>query len=201
MGRRSALTPEQWVEVERRHFVGGESVNSLAKEFGVNESNIRRKISPNNAESKKGQKSLRDMALAKVAAEKQTREIAEEIARLPVVRQNIVNDIARQIVGISESLIGAAEIHAKNARLLAHMASSQLLMVDDSDPAGEESIEILKTASALTKMSNEASVLPMGIAAASVKGGLPQAPSGNQPPAVPEDPTEAARVYRDFMQA
>lgn len=43
MGRKSALTPEQWAEVERRHLVGGESINSLAKVFGVNEATIRKK--------------------------------------------------------------------------------------------------------------------------------------------------------------
>ncbi|NIE67465.1 GIY-YIG nuclease family protein [Burkholderia sp. Ax-1719] len=43
MGRKSALTPEQWAQIERRHLVDGESLNSLATEFGVNESSLRRR--------------------------------------------------------------------------------------------------------------------------------------------------------------
>jgi len=32
MGRKSALTPEQWLEIERRHVLDSEFINSLAAE-------------------------------------------------------------------------------------------------------------------------------------------------------------------------
>lgn len=50
MGRKSSLTAEQWIEIERRMRVHDASAFVLAKEFGVNESSIRRKIKPNNAD-------------------------------------------------------------------------------------------------------------------------------------------------------
>jgi len=44
MGRKSSLTPEQWQEVIRRHLVGGESIRSLAREYGIAESSMREYI-------------------------------------------------------------------------------------------------------------------------------------------------------------
>lgn len=44
MGRKSALTPEQWQELIRRHMINGESIRSLAKEFGIAESSVREYI-------------------------------------------------------------------------------------------------------------------------------------------------------------
>lgn len=58
MGRKSVLTNEQWAEIERQHLVEGESINSLAKEFGANEGTIREKINPNKAGSASGKRSI-----------------------------------------------------------------------------------------------------------------------------------------------
>lgn len=164
MGRKSALTPEQWVEVERRHFVDGESVNALAKRFGVNESIIRRKIKPNKAEGKNTQESLRDLALRKLDADRAANEIAEEIAELPISRQNTFNDIYKKLGSITLHLTSAAEFGAATAHRLSGIANAQVDKISDSDPM--ESQEVLQGISALTKMANDASQIGMNLLAA-----------------------------------
>lgn len=164
MGRKSALTPEQWVEVERRHFIDGESMNSLAKKFGVNESVIRRKIKPNKAESPNAAKSLPALAMRKVEAEKQTRQIAEEIAELPISRQTIVNDLSRKLVNISSHLASAAEYGAATAHRLNALANGEVQKIDDTDPLA--STESMRGVAALTSLANEAGKIGLNLLAA-----------------------------------
>lgn len=163
MGRKSSLTPEQWVEIERRHLVGGESINSLALEFGVNESSIRRKIKPNKAELPNGEKPLRTLALEKAEADLRSRQIAEEIAVLPIARQNIVVDLAQQFTEISTHLASAARYGAATAHRLAGIANEQAGKIDDADPLSVESVTVLRGISALTKMANDASEIGVNL--------------------------------------
>ncbi|MEZ7524018.1 Hin recombinase [Burkholderia vietnamiensis] len=163
MGRKSSLTPEQWVEIERRHLVGGESINSLAAEFGVNESSIRRRIKPNKAELPNGEKPLRVLAEQKVAAEAAQRRIADQIAELPISRQRIVNDLASMLTDISEHLAAAAKFGAATAHRLSGIAHAQAAQIDDADPLCEESVVALKGISALTKMANDASEIGVNL--------------------------------------
>ena len=161
MGRKSALTPEQWIEVERRHLVGGESVNSLAKEFGVNEAAIRRKINPNKSEAKTSASPLAELAHAKVEAEKVVRHISERISELPVARQMIVSDLARKLSNISEHLGSAAEYSAATAHRLAAIANAQVEQVDDAEP--EKSMKALQHVAVLTKMANASSEIGINL--------------------------------------
>jgi transposase-like protein len=157
MGRKSALTPEQWAQIERRHLVGGESVNSLAKEFGINESAIRRKINPNKSEQAKSAKPLRELAREKADADTASRRIAEQIAELPMSRQTIVNDLAQKLVNISGHLASAAEYGAATAHRLIGIAHGEVAKIDDTDPLSKQSLTTLAGISALTKMANESS--------------------------------------------
>lgn len=184
MGRKSALTPEQWAEVERRHLVDGESVNSLAKEFGVNEATIRKKINPNKSEPGKMAKPLRELALEKVAVEKRAKDISDQIAALPVVRQQIVNDLAQKLSNISGHLASAAEYGAATAHRLAGIAHMKAAEIDDAAPLTEDSLSSLKGIAVLTKMANEASEIGLNLLRANkdsnlddgtvvIEGGLP----------------------------
>lgn len=154
MGRKSSLTTEQWLEVERRHLVDGESINALAIEFGVNESSIRRKIKPNKAESPNGDNPLKTLAKEKVRVEAESRQIAESISALPFAKQQIVTDLARKLTTISEHLGSAAEISAASAHRLSILSNQQLEKVDDVNPLG--SAAHLQAAAALQKMANSA---------------------------------------------
>lgn len=161
MGRKSHLTSDQWLEVERRHVVEGDSINSLAAEFGVNESSIRRKIKPNKAEAKSSANPLKELAKEKVRADAESRRIAEQIATLPYAKQEIVETLARKLTNISDHLGSAAEYSAASAHRLAALANQQLDAVDDVNPL--KSVEQLQSVALLQKMSNGASEIPLGL--------------------------------------
>ena len=77
MGRKSKLTPEQWAEIERR-LVAGERPSHLAKEFGVNPSQVTRRGGKDGL-AQKTQK------IKEVARSKGTRSLLD--AALEVVRE------------------------------------------------------------------------------------------------------------------
>lgn len=163
MGRKSSLTPEQWAEIERRHLVDGESINSLAAEYGVNESSIRRKIKPNKAELPNGEKPLQVLAQEKVEVDAASRRIAEQIAELPISRQKIVTDLAAKLTNISGHLASAAEYGAATAHRLAGIAHSKAAEIDDAQPLNDESIGTLKGIAALTRLANDASEIGVNL--------------------------------------
>lgn len=158
MGRKSKLTPEQWIDVERRVLVDGESVSAIAREFGMDEAAIRRKINPNKSEkSERADKSkpLMQLAKEKVSADKLVRDISEEISGLPVARQNIVSDLARKLSSISDHLAGAAEYGAMTAHRLSMIANMQVSQIDETASL-EENSDALKSVLAITRAGNEA---------------------------------------------
>jgi predicted DNA-binding protein YlxM (UPF0122 family) len=161
MGRKSALTAEQWLDIERRHVVDGESINALAAEFGVNESSIRRKIKPNKAELPNGENPLRALAKERVRVDAESKRIAEQIAELPYAKQQIVADLARKLANVSSHLASAAEISSASAHRLSILANQQLELVDDVNPlksAGE-----LQAVALLQKMANSSSEIGLNL--------------------------------------
>jgi hypothetical protein len=163
MGRKSSLTPEQWVEIERRHLVDGESVRSLAKEYSVDEAAIRRKINPQKSADEKSAKSLRELADAKLNADKAVREISAEISALPISRQQIVSDLAQKLMNISGHLASAAEYGAATAHRLSGIAHMKVSEIDDAKPLDQAGIETLKGIAVLTKMANESSEIAVNL--------------------------------------
>lgn len=163
MGRKSALTPDQWLEVERRHIVDGESVNSLAKAFGVDESAIRRKINPNKSEAKDSAPALRKLAIEKAATEKKTRDISDRMSELPFAKQQIVSDLSKKLVNISNHLAGAAEFGAATAHRLSGIAHGKVQEIDDAAPLTAESLESLKGIAVLTRMANDSAEIGINL--------------------------------------
>lgn len=159
MGRKSALTPEQWANVEHRHIVGGESLNALAKEFGVNESSLRRKIAGKAKESGPVREQLHDIAARKVQADKASREIESEIASLPVVRQMIVHDIVSDLTAIMNHMASAGRIKSAHVHRMSILADASLEKVDGDDPEG--SAQHLKNYALFDKLGNDASHIPL----------------------------------------
>jgi transposase-like protein len=170
MGRKSVLTPEQWAEVERRHLVGGESINSLAKEFGINESSVRRKVLPNNAEAKISGKSLIQLANEKIQADRKAAVIAEKIAELPVVRQNTFNSLVVKMKNIGDHLMSAAEYGASTAHRLSALANAEVQKIDDTNPLN--SSEAIKGVAAMTSLANQSSKIAIDLIAANKGGAL-----------------------------
>lgn len=161
MGRKSSLTAEQWLDVERRHLVNGESINALAAEFGVNESSIRRRIKPSKAASPSRKNPLHALAEEKVRVDAESKRISEQIAHLPYANQVLVSDLARKLTNISEHIGSAAEISAASAHRLSLLSNQQLELVDDVNPMG--SAAQLQAAAVLQKMANSAMEGPMNL--------------------------------------
>lgn len=161
MGRKSSLTAEQWIEIERRHLVDGVSINALAVEFGVNESSVRRRIKPGKAASPGQKHPLHALAEEKARVDAQNRRISAQIAELPYAGQQIVSDLARKLTNISEHIGSAAEISAASAHRLSILANQQLDLVDDVNPL--KSAVQLQAALLLQKMANGASEIPMNL--------------------------------------
>jgi transposase-like protein len=177
MGRKSSLTDDQWVEVERRHLVDGVSINALAQEFGVNESSLRRRIKPNKAEPKKAAKSLLALAEMKVEADAKAKHFAEQLGALPFAKQQIVSDLARKLTNTSEHMASAAEISAASSHRLSRMANQQLELVDEVDPMKTRAQ--LESFAALQKLANISGEMPGRLAALS-RGQPPEPPPSQE---------------------
>lgn len=167
MGRKSSLTPEQWIEVDRRIVVDGESVYALAKEFGVNESSIRRKIKPNKADkaerAEKHHPELREIAQKKVEAVAVMKRVDAEIEALPYAHQQIVSTFQQKITNVGNQLLSAAEYSSATAHRLSAIANAQVQRIDDSGPLSTDSMESLKSVAIFTKMANDASVIGVNL--------------------------------------
>jgi AraC-like DNA-binding protein len=132
MGRKSVLSLEQWTEIERRILVDNEQVQTVAKEFGVNESTVRRKIKPTGENPM--QKILHGLAEAKAKNDMESKRISEQIAELPYQKREIVLDLSRRLANVSNNLMSAAEYGSATALRLNAIANIQLQKIDDSAP-------------------------------------------------------------------
>lgn len=158
------MTPEQWAEVERRHLIDGESINSLAKELGVNEGTLRKKINPNKSERKKTGDPLQDLVLEKIALDKRSKEISEKVALMPMVRQETFNSLVAKLVNVSNHIASAAEYGAATAHRLSALAHSEVAKIDDADPLSSGGR--LRGIAALTSLANESGKIAINLLAA-----------------------------------
>lgn len=149
MARPSKLSPEQWAEVERRASEG-ESIRSLARSFGVDESSIRARVSPQTPRVKE-------------VAQKVV-EAREALATLPVPQQYVALSLADKLRSISTSLASAAELGAKTAHRLHSLANSQVAKVDDAEPM--KSLGELRDVGVLTKLANDSANIAINLLAA-----------------------------------
>lgn len=149
MARPSKLSPEQWAEVERR-AAAGEGVRALAREFGVDEAAIRRRVNPQTPQVR---------AVAEKLADAQT-----ALAALPIPQQYIAVNLAEKLRNISQSLASAAELGAATAHRLHALANAEVSKVDDAEPLA--SLENLRSVGVLTKLANESATIPLNLLAA-----------------------------------
>lgn len=208
MGRPSKLTDKQWDEIKRRHFVGGESVNSLAKEFGITEGAVRQKIklvSTNIHEPKKPLEPLSDIAKQKIEADNAQKRISEKISLLSYSDQNIVSQIASNLQAVSEHLSSAAKSGAKIADRLMYIANQQLEQVDDANPEAEESTRALLRIETLRKIAKGSAEIGLELMRANreavdeINHKALQADRQSQRADFGKDPIEAAKRYQEIM--
>lgn len=148
MARPSKLSPQQWQDIERR-LSAGEGASELAREYGVNPSQISRRVT---------QVSQKVRNVAQNLAKAQT-----ELAELPVAQQYAAVSLAEKLRAISTSLANAAELGAKTAHRLHALANAEVGKVDDADPLNSKSIEALKGVGVLTKLANDSSQIAVNL--------------------------------------
>jgi len=151
MGRPSKLNDKQWAEVEKRRLAG-ESDRAIAKDFKISEAAIRGRFSALH-------RNVKSVAQQLVSAECALRE-------LPLSAQVTALNLADELRAISMHLASAGKYGAATAHRLAGIAHGKVAEIDDSAPLNEDSMESLKGISVLTKMANDASVIPMNLLAA-----------------------------------
>lgn len=149
MARPSKLSPQQWADIERR-MAEGEKASDLAREFGINPSQITRRVSQI---SQKVRNVAQQVAAAQTA-----------LAELPVRQQYSAMSLAEKLRNMSASVASAAELGAKTGHRLHALANSEVAKVDDADPLG--SIEALKGVGVLTKLANESLAPALNLIAA-----------------------------------
>jgi len=137
------------VETISKRLVAGESARSLAKEYGVAESAIRKRVGAQT-------KQIKAVANQLVAAE-------TAFKSLPVSAQISARTLADELKSISMHLAGAANFGASTAHRLAGIANGRVSQIDDEAPLSEEGITELKGIAALTKMANEASEIGVNL--------------------------------------
>jgi hypothetical protein len=186
MARPSKLSPEQWIEVERR-YQAGDTASSLAREFRIDEAAIRRKF-------------RRETPIVRKAAEKLA-EAQDTVAALPAYLQPVAIDLASKLRNISASLASAAEHGAATAHRLSAIANAQAQKIDSSDPMNSQ--EQLQAISALTKISNDAASMGLGLISSSkAKGERADAPSATRtidPSMLSDDALEQIMAAKDAM--
>lgn len=170
MARPSKLTPIQWAEIERR-AAEGESLSSLAKEFGVGVSTVSARVS-------RVSETVRKVA-------NQVAEAHTALATLPMRQQVQAMTLAEKLQNISSSLASAAEHGAATAHRLAALANSEVSKIDDAAVLNPASLDAMKGVAALTKLSNEAAATGLNLLAANKKRGE----------ADPADPLDTTPVF------
>lgn len=151
MGRKSKLTLEQWAEVDRR-ILEGESIRSLARQFGVSDATIRERISKHGTKE-----NVQSVARKIVDAE-------VSLAALPLTAQITARNLAGKLRAISDNLASAAHYGAQTAHRLNAIANSEVQKIDDAQPLA--SVESLKGVAALTKLANDSASIALNLLSA-----------------------------------
>lgn len=172
MARPSKLTDKQWAAAERRvPPLGAESIRSVAKELGISEGALRKRV---NTQVKPINALANQLATAEA-----------EFERLPVSAQVKVRTLADKLKGISDDLASAASHGAATASKLARVANVHAEML--SEVAGDvPSPDDLRGIAALTNLANQAGALGMGLIAAT-KGAEPPPPGNGQAKLLTDD--------------
>lgn len=149
MARPSKLTADQWEQIKTRRALG-ESAADLSREFGISETSISKRVS---------QAVPQISQLAKQIVDTRTAMNA-----LPLADQFRVMKLADKLMEISSKLGEAAEYGADTAARMSALANKQIKKINADDPM--ETADVLQSIAGLTKIANEASVIPLKTIAA-----------------------------------
>lgn len=150
MGRKSKLTDQQWADILRRIAVDGEAVRPIAREYGLTEAAIRKRLGAQSTQ-------VKTVANQIVSAER-------ALSALPISSQITAVNLASKLRAISDNLAAAAMHGAATAHRLNALANSEVAKVDDADPLG--SLEALKGVGVLSRLANESASVALNLLAA-----------------------------------
>jgi hypothetical protein len=185
MARQSKLTEKQWHEVARR-LLAGEKGRVLAREFGVSETAIRKRLGSQTTEIKTVSHQL---FVAEVA-----------FKALPTGSQIAARNFVDDLHAMNMHMAAAGKYNSATSHRLAGLAHSQIEKVDDADPLG--SYDILQGVAALLKLSNDAATIPLGL----IKSNQEQMRDAQEDKAaavlaaLPMDGNQAARAYQQMIE-
>ncbi len=148
MAAKPVLTQKQWDSVENR-ILAGESIRSIAREFKIGESTIRKRLGARAHQ-------VKDVANKIVAAESAFNE-------LDVGAQIKARTLANDLMAISENMASGAVHGSMTYRKLSRMANIQSSKMDEQNP--EMSMSHLEVIAALTNVSTKAAAIPMALMA------------------------------------
>lgn len=152
MGRKPALTPDQEQRAIERH-IAGESLRSLAAEYGVAESSLRARISSRAQEIKN--------AAGLIAQTERT------LTKMSISAQITARTVASKLMRAMDTMATGNELAAGSYLKLMMAANAASQRIDDANPMGSpESIGAIAAVSALTKVANVAGEMPMRMMAA-----------------------------------
>lgn len=164
MGRKSKLTEAQWAQIGKR-LIAGEKASALAKEFKVSPTTISERFS-------KSVGNVKAVANQIVAAE-------DALKSLPISEQVSAMSLVNELRAISMHMAGAAKFGAATAHRLAGIAHGKVQEIDDAQPFEEKSMDSLKGVAVLTKLANDAAVIPTALLNAN-KEAIKAANTGNE---------------------
>ena len=144
MGRNSKLSDKDREAITRRNL-DGESMRSIAKDFGVSEATIRTAVSSQNAEIKK----VANQIVATNAS----------LNALPISAQIYAHNHAQKLMYIASELMDAASSGANTANRLSKLANNRIDNLNEIDALTEDGKAEITAISALTRVSNEASLI------------------------------------------
>ncbi len=124
----------------------------MAREFGVSKTAISVRFS-------KRIETVKGVAHQLVAAEQALRQ-------LTVSEQLTAVSLADDLRAISTHLAGAGKFGAATAHRLSGIAHAKVQEIDDAAPLDDKSRESLRDVAVLTKLANEAAVIPTGLLSA-----------------------------------
>ena len=136
MGRKSKLSEKQWDDMKRRNL-DGETLRSLAREYGVSESTAREKISAQTAQIKNVANQIVATAMA--------------VKELPLSAQVSAHNLADKLLAISMSLSDAAIAGAITAKRINEAAQNHIANKKDADLMGEDGLKAMMAASMIAK--------------------------------------------------
>jgi len=146
MGRPSKLSDKQWAEFEKR-LIEGEKQADLCREYGVTKQSASARFA--------GRKEIiNNVANQIVNANRQLMNLDES-------GQTLAVKLAKSLMTISENMAQAAISGSYTSMRLSQIAANQVEKIDDENPM--KSVAVLQTVSTLTKISNDASVIPRSL--------------------------------------